>query len=312
MRKILIPALLLALLYSCGQEEAPEQAASLTVNPADAAVAEIIATGKIEPEGELATLAAASGGLVEKVFRQDGDSMRANELLVQLDDELERLRIAELNAQLATQQTQVAIEQASLRETEVKLRNKTRLLASGQRLLDKGAETAQSVEDLQTEVSMLEAAAERLQTSVRLAQSRLEEIRQQRLRAETERARKQLRAPFAGIILDMKASPGAALSQYASYAEVAPQGPNVVRAEVDELFADRLQLGQQVEIRYTGTDQIIATGTITRLAPYLKKKSLFSENASDQEDRRVREVRIGLKTQQGLIINAKVECVIKL
>jgi multidrug resistance efflux pump len=314
MKRILLTSCMLSLLFACSQEESskPTAAGQSTVNPADTPVRQIIATGKVEPEQEVTSLAATTGGLVVEVFKTDGDSVQANELLLQLDDELERLRIAELSARQQTLRTQITIEASAVREAEIKLLNKRRLLDSGQRLLDKGAETRQSVDDLQTEVSALEVNLDKLRTAVRLAESQLAELGQQLASARTELARKQLRAPFAATILDMKARPGAALNQYATYAEVAPTGPYIVRAEVDELFADRLQPGQQVDIRYTGTDKVIASGQITRLSPYLKKKSLFSENASDQEDRRVREVRIALNGQQGLIINAKVECVINL
>ncbi len=314
MKRILLTSCMLSLLFACSQEESgqPTAGSQSTVNPADTPVRQIIATGKVEPGQEITSLAATTGGLIIEVYKTDGDSVQANELLLQLDDELERLRIAELSARQQTLRTQITIEASAVREAEIKFLNKRRLLDSGQRLLDKGAETRQSVDDLQTEVSALEVNLDKLRTAVRLAESQLAELGQQLASARTELARKQLRAPFAATILDMKARPGAALNQYATYAEVAPTGPYIVRAEVDELFADRLQPGQQVDIRYTGTDKVIASGQITRLSPYLKKKSLFSENASDQEDRRVREVRIALNGQQGLIINAKVECVINL
>lgn len=110
----------------------------------------------------------------------------------------------------------------------------------------------------------------------------------------------------------MQVTQGAALSQYATYAEFAPAGALIIRSEVDELFSQKLKVGQQVEIRYAGSQEVIATGEIKMLSPYLKKKSLFSEKANDQEDRRVREVRISIKGNSGLIINSKVECVIKL
>ena len=45
------------------------------------------------------------------------------------------------------------------------------------------------------------------------------------------------------------------------------------------------------------------------MGPYLKKKSLFSEQAGDAEDRRVREVRITLKNAEKILFNTRVECV---
>lgn len=110
----------------------------------------------------------------------------------------------------------------------------------------------------------------------------------------------------------MQVTQGAALNQYATYAEFAPEGALIVRAEVDELFSQKLKVGQQVDIHYAGSQEVIAKGDIKMLSPYLKKKSLFSEKANDQEDRRVREVRISIKDNTDLVINSKVECVIKL
>jgi hypothetical protein len=105
---------------------------------------------------------------------------------------------------------------------------------------------------------------------------------------------------------------GSAVSQFEKYAEVAPSGPITVRTEVDELFASRLSQGLEADIRFIGSDSVVARGKVIFLSPYLKKKSLFSQKANDQEDRLVREVRIKLEEDKGLILNSKVESVIKL
>jgi hypothetical protein len=57
-------------------------------------------------------------------------------------------------------------------------------------------------------------------------------------------------------------------------------------------------------------DDTITTGTVSFAAPYLREKSLFSDRVSDQVDRRVREVHIGLKPSDGLTIGSRVEAVI--
>mgnify|MGYP001070909785 CR=1 FL=1 len=65
-------------------------------------------------------------------------------------------------------------------------------------------------------------------------------------------------------------------------------------------------------LRFVGSDSVVAMGKVIFLSPYLKKKSLFSQKANEQEDRLVREVRIKLEGDNGLIMNSKVESVIKL
>ena len=83
-------------------------------------------------------------------------------------------------------------------------------------------------------------------------------------------------------------------------------------ATVDELLANRVQPGQKAVVRAIGTDKVLAEGDVIYAAPLLKKKSLFAETAGEQEDRRVREVKILLHDPKNLLLNARVECEISL
>lgn len=268
----------------------------------------VIATGKVEPENDVTRLSAPVGGIIMKVLVKDGDPVTRDQLLVQLDDELEQRRIQEVKAQIRSQESQIDIERAAVKETAFKLSNKKSLLEKTLRMTKGGAETQQVYDDVQTEVKVLEATLDRLMASVRVAASKLDELLALLRTAETEVGKKQLRAPFDGVILDLNVNAGEALDQFSTYAEFAPKGSLVVRAEVDELFCDKVKTGQHVEVIYPGNTSLVATGRVTLVAPYLKKKSLFSEAADDQEDRRVREVRIRIDRSSVLIINSKVEC----
>lgn len=238
--------------------------------------------------------------------------MTQGALLVQLDDELEQLAIRKLHSERGTQRAQVEVEQAGVRSAEARLAHAEQQLAIARQLLQKGAETQQVVDDLVNDVRTITADLSKARALVKYAEGRLAEIEQDLHRAEAEAGKKKLRAPSDGQILDVLVAPGAALSQFTPYAQFAPAGPKIIRAEVDELFAQRLRTGQRVDIRYIDTTDIIASGEITLLSPYLKRKSLFSEKAGDQEDRRVREIRIALEDDPDLLINAKVECIITL
>jgi len=54
------------------------------------------------------------------------------------------------------------------------------------------------------------------------------------------------------------------------------------------------------------------TGKVILAAPYLRKKSLFSDKVDNLEDRRVREVRVQLDSTETLLIGSRVECIIEL
>jgi multidrug resistance efflux pump len=318
MKNILFILLSFALLLGCGKSEKEANvnnvntASVATLSPAEIPANMVVAVGKVEPENEIVSVSAPVGGIIKGIFKNDGEQVQQGETLVQLEDDLELRKIGEIQAQIQSQQSQIAVAQSQLKEIEVNLSNKKSLLAKTKRLLENGAETQQVYDDLTTEIRVLEVSVERAKAQIQLANSKMNELNAQLKTAETEAQKKQFKSPYNGVVLDMQVSKGEAVSQFAKYAEVAPQGNLMVRAEVDELFSTKIKVGQKVEIYFTGSDKVIATGEVVIIAPYLKKKSLFSEKADDQEDRRVREIRIALKEAGSLIINAKVECKIKL
>lgn len=306
---VLIPMIITACGGSNDKKDKPDTS-SKTVNSAMVPVSVVVGVGKVEPEKEIISLATSTGGVVKEIFRNDGEGIKKDEPLVRLDDELELIRVSQLRSQYDSQKSQVEIEKLNLLESEAKLKNKKKLLESVRSLELKGAETTQTLDDLETEVTTLSLAVEKSSASVKLSVSRLRELSEQLKYAEAEASKKILRSPYDGILLEMHIEKGSAVNQFEKYAEVAPSGPMTVRTEVDELFAVRLSEGLDADIRYIGSDSIVAKGKVIFLSPYLKKKSLFSQKANEQEDRLVREVRIKLDGDNGLILNSKVESVI--
>ena len=275
-------------------------------------IALIVAVGKVEPESEVIDLSAPVGGIVRAIFKKHGDPIVNGDPLIQLDDDIEQSKINEIKTQMQSQRLQIEIEQIRLKEAEINLGDKRLLLAKSKRLATNGAETQQYLDDLTNEIKVLEVSLERLKSNIQLASSKRNELEAQFKTATMEASKKRFFSPFNGTLLDIQVNKGEAINQFTSYAEIAPQGNLIVRAEVDELFSSQLKIGQKVEIQNTGSDNIIAIGEIGFIAPYLKKKSLFSEKADDQEDRRVREIRINILGESKVIINSKVECKIKL
>ncbi len=308
---VIIPLIITA---CSGNKENKAKSANVpeTVNSALVDVSEVVGVGKVEPEKEIISLASPTGGVVKEIYRNDGDSIKKDEPLVRLDDELELIRVSQLRSQYNSQKSQEEIDKLNLRESEARLSNKNRLLQSVRTLESKGAETTQTLDDLETEVTTLSLNVEKNSASVNLTASRLRELAEQLRYAEAEASKKILRSPYEGLLLEMNIEKGNAVNQFEKYAEVAPSGPMTIRTEVDELFAGRLSKGLDADIRFIGSDSVVARGKVIFLSPYLKKKSLFSQKANEQEDRLVREVRIKLDGDTRLILNSKVESVIKL
>ena len=95
-------------------------------------------------------------------------------------------------------------------------------------------------------------------------------------------------------------------------AEFAPTGSLIAKTEVDELYAEKIQLGQKAFIISQTTGDTLANGSVSYAADYLKQKSLFKDQSTEQEDRRVRDVSIRLESGKMPLIGSRVDCVILL
>lgn len=298
----------------CGnREDTPMNGAPAGTNVTrPSSVTEVIGIGRVEPPDDVVPLAAPVGGIVASVVRRDGDSVHTGDVLAILQDATEKLAVAQITQRIATQTTQVKLDEANVTETEARLANKRRFAATTAQLEQTGAATKQNVDDAETEIRTLEATLTRYRAAVNVSKERLKELQAERASALHEQDLRVFRAPTDGVVLDMELQIGTSVPQYQAYAQFAPRGESLVRCEVDELFADRIAVGQYVEIRLIGNQDVVAKGAIQSVSPYLRKKSLFSEKSNDQEDRRVREVVIRVNSATALLINAKVECFIKL
>ncbi|MDX2063930.1 MAG: efflux RND transporter periplasmic adaptor subunit [Bacteroidia bacterium] len=297
-------------LAACSSPEPETADLPSTAQPTQAQ--QVVALGRIEPEGEIVNLACERSGLITAVRVREGERVQAGQVLIELSQEVERARLAQIGTRLATQRTLLATDSAAIREGEVALANLQRTLERYRGLEAQGATNAQAVDNAQTAYDSQVEALARLRGTLATNQSRVAETVAEYQLAEAELRLRAVRAPGNGRVLNLTARPGAAITNEISFAEFAPDGPLTVLCEVDELFAHRVAMGQRGYIRLQGRTDTLATGTVIFAAPYLKKKSLFSDQVGDSQDRRVREVRLKLDTPEGLLFNARVETVITL
>lgn len=273
------------------------------------AVTQVVGIGKVIPQGGVVELAAPASGIVEERFIDAGDKVVAGDLILLLEKSDETLSLQESDAGIASQQLQVESARLSLEQERSALEELQRRHGDARELLTAGAVTGEEVRRLQNDVDQ---GAERLkiaENDYRLQQSRLREMQTARAARENDLSQRSFRAPAGGTLLALTPRVGEAVTMHQSYGRIAPERPLVVTAEIDELFADRLAVGQHCTIHLPGDSNVAATGRITHVSPDLKRKSLFSDSGSDLEDRRIREIEVSLdKVPRTLFIESKVEC----
>lgn len=295
------------LLASCGNKK-ENQDAAVEVQPANIAVG----LGKIVPQGGVSNLASPVAGIVSEIAVSTGDKVKSSDLLLTLDNTDATLALNEMNSRISTQQKSVQSAKLSAEQSRISVQEKERKLADAKELFSSGAATGESVRALQNEVDVEKQSLKRFLNDIAVQEAQLRELFQQKSIRNEDVNRTSLRAPMDGIVLDVLPRKGEAVNRYETYVSLAPDAPLIALAEIDEMFANQLKIGQLCEIKVIGSADPAARGKIITISPDLKKKSLFADSGQDMQDRRVREVEITFDSEVDLLIDTKVECTIHL
>lgn len=278
------------------------------VNPSE--VSKITAIGRVEPEDQITALSMEVPGVVSKIAAEDGANLKAGAMILELDHSVETARLQLAEARVRTQEEELKGIRVQISSAEAKAQNYRDRFDRLQNIFNSGAETRQNLDNAKTDYETAKREVERLQSALRSAESRLAELRADARVTSAEIGRKVLKAPSDGTLLKLSPNVGGAVAVGTSVGDFAPKGAMTVLCEVDELFVNNVAVGQKASIRRQGSTEIIAEGVVTAIGAYLKKKSLFSDEAGALEDRRVRDVRVRLNTAGNLLLNSRVECVI--
>jgi len=273
----------------------------------------VVGLGKIISQGGVSELASPTAGIVTSVRVKKGDHVKKGDILITLNNTSQLLAVNKVEKQIASQRESIQSAQFLIDKEKITVNDKKRVLDDTKELLQVGAATGENVRSLQVEYDASIQQLRKLESDLQIQRSRLGEL-------WTEHASKAeilqlttLTAPMDGLMLDITPLPGESLNQYQAYAQLAPESPLIVKAEIDELFATQLVVGQECTINLIGETQPLARGKILNISPGLLKKSLFADSGEDMEDRRVREIEVSIKgDQRNLLIDTKVECTIHL
>ncbi|MEO6916554.1 MAG: HlyD family efflux transporter periplasmic adaptor subunit [Chitinophagaceae bacterium] len=307
MKSISLAALFTVLLVNCKNKVTQE---SVVGNTRSVDITQVVGVGRIEPEIGIVQLSSESAGIVQKVYKIENDSVQAGDIIVGLKHTVEDASIAQLKTAAAAQEAQIKVDQDAIDESQIRYNNSNIELQRLEDLLLKGAETRQVVDGARTDMRSFQANIKKLQATVKVSQVRWKETNAQVAVAEAQLQQKFVRAPVNGILLELNTQAGNSVDSKQVIAQLKPEGRTIAVCEIDELFADKVKAGQSAIIRNFGALDTISTGTVYFVSAFLKKKSLFTEQAGETQDRRVREIKIGLDNTTNLLLNARIECVV--
>ena len=304
----------LLLLNSCGNKKAEQRVESIKEKglAVPDSVSVVSAIGKIEPEGGLVEIASEYGGIITQLFKAEGDYVEVGEIIFELNTESEKADENILLKQLDMQQKRAEADYSNIQQYEIQLAEIERDLDVSNRLAETGAETWQNVDTKKKDRDVVRANLNSARKNAAASFADIDVIKSQLEKSKKSTNARLVQAEQSGTLISMNLKEGSSIAPLAPFATLSPSEKYIVHGEIDEMFANRVKVGNKVSIKIPGTNQEITEATIDYLSPVLEDKSMFYQKAGEQADRRVRRFKATLINQSGVLINQKVECTINL
>jgi multidrug resistance efflux pump len=307
MRPAFFISLPLLTLMSCGGKPEPPPAPTAPVTAPEL----VMGVANIEPLARTLDLTAEATGIVDRILVQPNDTVQQGDTLLVLRNALERAKSDQKAAALTTQRNAVDAATEEIASAKADLDLATAELQRSEALFTSGAATAQDRDQKRADAGKKAAQLRALEARQREASAKVRELEADLRSSHADLGRTIVLAPADGLVLSIDTRIGSAAASNSKLGTFAPKGPLMAVTEVDELFADQVKLGDKAFIRPQGRMDTLSAGTVVFAAPSLSSKSLFSGQATDLEDRRVREVRVQLD-RSDVLIGSRVDCVIML
>jgi multidrug efflux pump subunit AcrA (membrane-fusion protein) len=252
----------------------------------------VAGAGLVEPSSEAIEIGTQRGGLVTAVLVKPGDRVSAGQLLARIDDRDARAALA------------VAAASATLADRDVATAEVNLQAAAAQLALFTGIEDPRAVAEQQ--VIDRRAERDRSATALTVAKARAAQAHAQEDSARTDLALRDIRAPRAGEILQVRTRPG----QFAT-AGPAPGGsgeplmtlgetrPLHVRIDIDENEIARADLGADAVISPRGAARRRVTARWVRTEPLVIPKRSLTNQGNERVDVRVLQVIYALPGDAG-------------
>lgn len=227
--------LVLVLLAACSpqDEESALRPAEAAASASDARFV-AIARGRVDVPGGLLSVASPQGGLIQSWSVQPGDVVRKGQVLAQIDARETRHLLEQAKAEHALAAAQLDALRARLPAARTRLERLRQAQAGG-------AGSGQAVDDAQAALSDAEKQLAVQRSALAVVQQRVSQASQM-LAAAT------IRAPAAGRIVQRTTQVGEYINSYGVLLSLLPEGPRIVRADLNEALIGRVRNGMRAEV----------------------------------------------------------------
>jgi len=300
---------LLLAVVSCKNEKKQKEEEKAKVS---AIYGSVIAIGKVIPEDGWVQISSPVSAEIKEIRVKEGDEVEQGQVLMILKENSEELDVAQSQAQLESLKAAHQTNLSDLAKQDIILQELKSKYETSKALFAKNAETKEKVENDLSNLKQQEELISGLRGQIKA--NKASEKEQSILISKNKQSLQDylITAIKKGVIAELNVQLGQTINGTEELGKIVDKDNIIIEAEVDELFADSVKIGQSVDINFVGKPTVIGKGKIVYVSPTLMNKSILFETANEAEDRRVRRIRIEPEKNPSLLINSKVECKVKL
>ena len=252
----------------------------------------VIVTGTLVPREEILVAVQIEGHAITEILVEEGDSVKAGQVLARLSREIIDASLAQNKAQIARAEASIASATSSITDAEA---IRAQAQASFQRTLalrDQGISSAETFD-------LRQAAAQQAVARVSVAREQLRLAEADKALAEAQRgelmirsARTEIKAPTDGVISRRTARIGSVVTSVGDpLFRIIKDGAIELEADVAETNLARMAIGQKATVRPAGRD-VDLSATVRLIAPEITRAT------------RLGRVRLALDNPNGLTIGS--------
>jgi multidrug resistance efflux pump len=302
-----------AVLHVIGAQLSPPPAAP-PVEPARTPFSRTVAgTGIVEAQTENIAVGSGLAGVVAEVLVRPGRKVPAGEPLFRLDERALRAELKVREANLAAARAQLArlkepprgeevpIREARVREARAALRRQQDQLERARALAPRRAiaheeliRLEQACEEAREQLARARAEDRLFKAGtwgpdLAVARTQVAQARAQVAQTRTELDRLLVRAPVAGVVLQVNVRPGETVGTQPGPGLVVlgSIGRLHVRVQIDEQDIPRFRAGAQASATLRGHRQVRLPLTFVRVEPYVVPKKSLTNEGAERVDTRV-------------------------
>ncbi len=230
-------------------------------------------TGTVAARNLIPVLPQATGLQIQQILVEEGQVVKAGQVMAVLDDSVLRSQLGGANAEVSSNQAVVRQRQASLQQSRASLAEAERTLQRYESLASNGAISRQELDTRATTAATAREAVASAQANIASAQADVLSSVAKVQQLQTQLGQTIVRAPVGGVIAEKIARIGDVSNGTQKLFTIIGNGALELQALVPATQLPQVRIGAAAQITSDSDSRVRLSGTVRDIAPVVNAES---------------------------------------